>query len=78
VEIEIRDNGAGMSDEVCSKIFEPFFTTKEVGKGSGQGLAITHDIVTNKHHGEIAVESVVGEGTAFFIRLPINTAKTAA
>ena len=70
--VEIRDSGTGMSEEIRSRIFEPFFTTKEVGSGSGQGLAIAHDIVTNKHNGEITVESIVGKGTAFFIRLPIS------
>ena len=72
LEIAIHDNGCGMSDEVRGKIFDPFFTTKEVGSGSGQGLAIAHDIVVNKHHGEIKVTSTPGQGTTFFIRLPLQ------
>jgi PAS domain S-box-containing protein len=70
VEIRISDSGTGMSDELRHKIFDPFFTTKEVGSGSGQGLAIAHDIVVNKHHGEIKVTSTEGEGSTFLIRLP--------
>lgn len=72
VEIAISDTGAGMNEELCGKIFDPFFTTKEVGSGSGQGLAIAHDIVVNKHHGEINVTSTEGKGTTFLIRLPLK------
>ncbi|MCA9192347.1 MAG: PAS domain-containing protein [Planctomycetales bacterium] len=72
VRIEIEDNGAGMSEEILPRIFDPFFTTKEVGKGTGQGLSITYDIVVNKHHGHIEVESSPGVGTQFIIQLPIQ------
>lgn len=70
-EIRINDSGCGMSEHVRSKIFDPFFTTKDVGKGTGQGLAISHDVIVKKHGGSIGVESQPGEGTTFAIRLPI-------
>ncbi|MCU7859268.1 MAG: cache domain-containing protein, partial [Candidatus Thiodiazotropha sp. (ex Lucinoma kastoroae)] len=73
VEIRISDTGGGMPDEVVTKIFDPFFTTKDVGKGTGQGLAIAHDVIVNKHHGSIEVETEQGEGTTFIIHLPLNT-----
>jgi len=69
VEIEVRDDGAGISPDRLDRIFDPFFTTKEVGRGSGLGLFIVHDII-ERHGGTIDVESTVGKGTAFTIRLP--------
>ncbi len=69
VRIGIKDDGAGMPEDVKKRIFEPFFTTKEVGKGTGLGLSITHSII-EKHQGSIDVQSVLGEGTEFFIYLP--------
>ncbi len=72
-EIQISDNGNGIPEKVISKIFDPFFTTKEVGKGTGQGLAIAYDIIVQKHDGNIFVESKVGEGTTFKISLPIDS-----
>ena len=74
VEIRLADSGTGIPPEVCSKIFDPFFTTKEVGKGTGQGLALAHDVIVGKHGGTISVESEVGEGTTFVIRLPLTSA----
>jgi PAS domain S-box-containing protein len=71
VEIRIGDTGAGIPENVRPRIFEQFFTTKEVGKGTGQGLAIAHSVVVNKHKGEIAFDTEVGKGTTFIIRLPI-------
>jgi predicted ATPase/signal transduction histidine kinase len=71
VEISIRDNGKGMSEEVCSKIFDRKFTTKEVGKGTGLGLAIAHNIVVDTHNGCLKVKSQKGQGTEFLICLPI-------
>lgn len=68
--IEIRDDGPGMSDEVKTKAFEPFFTTKEVGKGTGQGLSITYDVVTKLHGGTVEIHSDLGEGTLFTLCLP--------
>jgi signal transduction histidine kinase len=70
--IEISDNGTGIPEEIRSKIFDPFFTTKTVGKGSGQGLAIARSVVVDKHGGTIEVESALGEGTTFRIRLPFG------
>ena len=70
VEIRIGDTGAGIPPEVRARIFDPFFTTKEIGKGTGQGLAIARSVIVGKHEGSIDFESVVGEGTTFIIRLP--------
>nr|WP_083893657.1 AAA family ATPase [Kamptonema formosum] len=70
--IRIKDNGSGMSAQVQSKIFDHLFTTKEVGKGTGLGLAIARQIVVEKHQGTIEVESTIGCGTEFCIRLPVS------
>jgi PAS domain S-box-containing protein len=72
VEIRIADTGCGIPPEIQEKIFDPFFTTKEVGKGTGQGLAITRSVVIEKHGGDLRFETEQGKGTIFFIRLPIN------
>lgn len=72
VTILLSGNGIGIPKEMVNKIFEPFFTTKEVGKGTGQGLAIAYNIIATKHEGSIEVDSEVGKGTVFTIRLPIN------
>ena len=72
VAIRVADTGKGMSEATRLKIFDPFFTTKEVGKGTGQGLAIVHDVVVVKHNGTIAVETKEGVGTTFLIRLPLD------
>lgn len=71
-EIRISDTGTGIPEEVCKKIFDPFFTTKEVGKGTGQGLAISHSVIVEKHKGILRVESEVGKGTTFIISLPVK------
>ncbi len=71
-EISIEDTGTGIPENIKSKIFDPFFTTKEVGKGTGQGLAISHSVIVDKHGGSIGFESNAGEGAAFFIRLPLH------
>lgn len=70
--IEITDTGNGIPPHIKEKIFDPFFTTKEVGKGSGQGLAIAHNIIIKNHQGSIFVDSVPGVGTTFNIQLPID------
>ena len=74
--VDISDSGSGMPAHVQQRIFEPFFTTKEVGKGTGQGLAIAHNVIVDKHGGTIKVTSSPGAGTTFTIRLPIGGVKT--
>lgn len=71
-EICIADTGAGIPAAIQEKIFDPFFTTKGVGKGTGQGLAIAHDVVVKKHGGTLTFESAEGRGTTFIIRLPLH------
>ncbi|MEM9772360.1 MAG: ATP-binding protein [Cyanobacteria bacterium P01_D01_bin.73] len=68
--INIRDNGSGIEPDVCNRIFDPFFTTKPTGKGTGMGLAISHQIVTEKHGGRLSCASAPGEGTTFTIEIP--------
>ncbi|MEW6585897.1 MAG: ATP-binding protein, partial [Nitrospirota bacterium] len=70
INIDFSDSGSGIPEEMLNRIFEPFFTTKPVGKGTGLGLSITYDIV-KKHNGEISVESEVGKGTSFHIKIPV-------
>lgn len=69
---EVSDTGEGISKENLDKIFNPFFTTKPVGEGTGLGLSISYDIIKNKHNGEIEVESEVGMGTKFVLRIPMS------
>jgi PAS domain S-box-containing protein len=76
VEILISDTGGGIPEEIRSRIFDPFFTTKEVGKGTGQGLAISHAVIVDKHGGAIDFETEMGRGTTFIIRLPGESAKS--
>ncbi len=69
--ISVADTGAGISEENKRKIFEPFFTTKEKGKGTGLGLAMTYGVI-QRHGGLINVESEIGQGTKFTIKLPLR------
>ena len=69
-EIRVRDTGPGIPEKIQNRIFDPFFTTKEVGKGTGQGLAIAYDFVVHKHRGELTFETREGEGTVFIVKLP--------
>jgi PAS domain S-box-containing protein len=71
-EIRIKDSGTGIPKHVQEKIFDPFFTTKEVGKGTGQGLSLCHNIIVEQHGGELFFESREGEGTTFVIHLPTD------
>ncbi|HZO91988.1 MAG TPA: ATP-binding protein, partial [Chthonomonadaceae bacterium] len=71
VEIRIADTGTGIPEAVRPRIFDPFFTTKEVGKGTGQGLAIARSIIVDKHGGTLEFETDIGRGTTFIIRLPL-------
>jgi signal transduction histidine kinase len=72
VEISIADTGTGIPEAARDKIFDPFFTTKEVGRGTGQGLAIARSVIVNKHGGTLRFETECGKGTTFIIRLPID------
>jgi signal transduction histidine kinase len=72
VVIAVGDTGGGILPAIRARIFEPFFTTKEVGKGTGQGLAIARSIVVAKHGGTLTFETEVGKGTTFHLRLPID------
>lgn len=69
--VEIEDTGQGIPEDVLPKIFDPFFTTKPVGAGSGMGLSITYRIVKS-HNGEIEVQSEIGKGTKFIVKIPLN------
>jgi signal transduction histidine kinase len=69
--VSIADCGGGIKEEVRSKIFDPFFTTKAVGQGTGLGLSICHSII-ERHGGQIWFDSVMGEGTTFYVRLPLQ------
>lgn len=75
ITIRISDNGQGIPKEIMDQIFQPFFTTKPVGKGTGLGLSVCRNIIVQKHHGNMDVESTVGKGTTFIITLPIEQPK---
>ncbi len=70
VEILNADTGSGILESARSKIFDAFFTTKEVGKGTGQGLAIAHNVIVKKHGGRLTFDTQIGQGTTFIIQLP--------
>ncbi|MGY2684165.1 sensor histidine kinase [Pseudomonas tolaasii] len=70
-EIQVEDNGIGMSESVRKRTFEPFFTTKEIGQGTGLGLSVSYFIITNNHKGQMEVHSTPGQGTCFTLRLPL-------
>ena len=74
--ITISDTGCGIPEGIRGRIFDPFFTTKEVGRGTGQGLAISRSIVVDRHKGSLTFESEVGKGTTFYVRLPVNSGET--
>ncbi|MDD3813909.1 MAG: response regulator [Desulfocapsaceae bacterium] len=74
VEIRITDTGCGIPTHIHNKVFDPFFTTKDIGKGTGQGLTIAHDVIVGKHNGTIDLESEPGSGSTFIIRLPRDQA----
>ena len=71
IQIQVQDTGSGIPKETKAKIFEPFFTTKELGKGTGLGLSIFHEII-QKHGGTITLESELGIGTTFTIKIPLS------
>lgn len=70
IETTISDTGGGIPPEIADRIFDPFFTTKEVGRGTGQGLSIAHNIIVNKHGGQLTFTTEAGTGTTFVVRLP--------
>ncbi len=74
IEIRIRDNGTGMPQNIIDKIFNPFYSTKPKGQGTGLGLSLTHNIITNIHKGKIEISSKENEYTEFKILLPLNPA----
>jgi len=69
--VAISDSGCGIPPDIQGKIFDPFFTTKEVGRGTGQGLAIARSVVVDQHGGSLSFETEVGKGTTFYVRLPL-------
>ncbi len=71
VEIRIADTGTGIPERHRAHVFDPFFTTKELGKGTGQGLSLSHNIIVKKHGGVLTFETEEGKGTTFIIRLPM-------
>ncbi|MGB0564392.1 MAG: hybrid sensor histidine kinase/response regulator [Spirulinaceae cyanobacterium] len=72
--ISIRDNGPGVPDQVKEQLFDPFFTTKPIGKGTGLGLSISHQIVVERHQGQLEVSSNPQQGTTFLIQIPLRQA----
>ncbi len=78
VHIWIGDTGCGIPAAIAARVFDPFFTTKEVGRGTGQGLAIARTMVVERHGGSLTFETEAGKGTTFHIRLPVGTAAVAA
>lgn len=77
VRVSIADNGPGIPAATLERIFDPFFTTKPVGKGTGMGMSISYQIITERHHGKVYCQSTLGQGTEFVIELPVKTAQPA-
>jgi PAS domain S-box-containing protein len=73
VEVRVRDTGTGIPAPARSRVFDPFFTTKPVGKGTGQGLAIAHSVIVDKHGGTIRFETEMGQGTTFIVEVPLDS-----
>lgn len=76
--VSIEDSGKGIPDAIRDRVFEPFFTTREVGKGTGQGLAVCRSVIVDQHGGELDFSSQAGAGTTFFIRLPLEPERRSA
>jgi signal transduction histidine kinase len=72
IKIALSDNGIGMSEPVLNRIFDPFFTTKAIGKGTGMGMPISHQIITERHGGKLNCFSIPGKGTEFVIQIPVR------
>ena len=71
-EVRVRDTGTGIPESVRHLVFEPFFTTKEIGRGTGQGLALARSVIVERHGGELSFETETGKGTCFRIRVPLH------
>jgi len=71
VQIQVKDNGIGIPDDIKDKIMQPFFTTKPTGEGTGLGLSLSYDIIVKAHGGTIDLNSTEGEGSEFIVTLPI-------
>jgi two-component system, NtrC family, sensor kinase len=78
IAVGIGDNGPGMPESVKAKIFDPFFTTKPIGKGTGMGLSISYQIITEKHNGTLRCESQIGQGTQFWLEIPLRSAQVSS
>jgi signal transduction histidine kinase len=78
VVVTIADTGTGIAATIRDRVFDPFFTTKPVGKGTGQGLALARTAIVDRHGGSISFETRPGQGTTFFVRLPIQGRAAAA
>jgi len=77
VVIQIKDNGSGMTEAVKKRLFDPFFTTKPVGKGTGLGLAVSYQLIVEKHKGVLRCESELGKGTIFWVEIPFYQVRSA-
>jgi len=75
VEVRVSDTGTGIPEAVRPKIFDPFFTTKDVGKGTGQGLAIVYGAIVSRLGGSVNFETEMGRGTTFILRLPVKATR---
>jgi two-component system NtrC family sensor kinase len=71
--VAISDTGGGIPETIRHRIFDPFFTTKEVGRGTGQGLAIARSVVVDTHKGSLTFQTQIGRGTTFVVRLPVDS-----
>ena len=76
IAIKISDNGFGIPESIQAQIFDPFFTTKPVGKGTGMGMAISYQIIVERHQGDLQFTSIPRQGTEFLIKIPVNCAKS--
>jgi signal transduction histidine kinase len=72
VVVSVSDTGTGIPDDIRQRVFDPFYTTKGIGKGTGQGLTIAHKIVVGKHGGSLDLDTEVGKGTTFTVRVPVE------
>jgi signal transduction histidine kinase len=71
------DDGVGIPEGIQQRIFDPFFTTRDVGEGVGQGLAVAHSVIVDRHGGQISLETALGMGATFIVRLPLPKASDA-